>query len=184
MENENGNQNQQTTEVNNEGVGNAVTQTGEKNEGGAEKTFTQEEVNSFLKKEKDKLLKDVPTKEELKAYKEWKESQKTAEQKQNEKETEYQKTISENTALINENKVLKSGVSTDDVDYVVFKVSKMEGDFEDNLETFLKENPKYLNNAGEQKAPTTNGVQVQRNNTSKDDGVRSILKAKHPGIYD
>ena len=87
MENEN--ENKETTEVKNEEVGkNAVTQTEQKTEEKAEKTFTQDELNSFIKKEKDKLLKDMPSKEELKAYKDWKVAQKTAEQKQAEKEIE------------------------------------------------------------------------------------------------
>ncbi len=94
----------------------------------------------MLAKEKKKM----PSKEELKAFKEWKESQKTAEQKQAEKETQYQKTLDRNTELENENKVFKAGVGKDNVDFVVFKVAKMEGDFEENLQKLLKGNPKYL----------------------------------------
>lgn len=115
-----------------------VTDTVEK----TEKTFTQEEVNAMLAKEKNKM----PNKDELKAFKEWKESQKTAEQKQAEKETEYQKALLKNTELENENNVFKAGVRKEDVDYVAYKVSKMEGDFSENLAKFLKENPKYLGN--------------------------------------
>lgn len=127
------------------------TRTTQKNEEEAEKTFTQDEVNSFLKKEKEKLLKGMPTKEELKAFKDWQESQKTAEQKQSEKEIEYQNTLSKNQSLIQENEVLKSGVNIDDIDYVIFKVSKIEGDFSDNLKDFLQENPKYLTSNKEEK---------------------------------
>lgn len=119
-----------------------VTDTTEKAEKEETKTFTQDEVNAMLAKEKKKM----PTKEELKAFKEWQESQKTVEQKQAEKETEYQKALLKNTELENENKVFKAGVEKDSVDYVAFKVFKMEGDFEENLTKFLKENPKYLGN--------------------------------------
>lgn len=139
-------ENKETVE-NNENVeetGKVDTQSTQKNEEGTEKTFTQEEVNSFLKKEKEKILKGVPTKEEMKAFKDWQESQKTAEQKQSEKEKEYQNALTKNQSLIQENEVLKAGVNIDDVDYVIFKVSKMEGEFTDNLRDFLKENPKYL----------------------------------------
>ena len=45
-----------------------------------EKTFTQEEVNAMLAKEKKKM----PSKEDMKAFNEWKESQKTEEDKKNE----------------------------------------------------------------------------------------------------
>ena len=119
-----------------------VTETVEKTEKEDIKTFTQEEVNAMLAKEKKKM----PSKEELKAFKDWQETQKTAEQKEAEKETEHQKTLLRNTELENENKVFKAGVEKDSVDYVAFKVAKMEGDFEENLTKFLKENPKYLGN--------------------------------------
>lgn len=103
------------------------------------KTFTQEEVDSMIKKRLEKM----PSKEELKSFKEWKESQKTLEEKQAEKELEYKNTLSRNTELENELKAFKAGVVKEDIDFVVYKVSKMEGDFEENLNQFLKENPKY-----------------------------------------
>ena len=64
MENENNNAVTQT-EQNTEG---AVTATVEK----TERTFTQEEVNAMLTKERKKM----PDKEELKKFKEWQENQK------------------------------------------------------------------------------------------------------------
>ena len=97
-----------------------------------------------------KKMKGMPSKEELKAFKDWQESQKTEAQKQADKEAEHNKTLSRNAELENENKVFRAGVNADDVDYVVFKVSKMEGEFEDNLEKFLKDNPKYLKKEQEQ----------------------------------
>lgn len=130
-----------------------------------------------------KKMKGMPTKEELKAFKDWQETQKTAEQKQAEKETEYQKTLSEKESLVQENLVLKAGVNIDDVDYVVFKVSKKDGDFEENLKQFLEENPKYTQKEEhdeiEQKAT---GTQVKTINSSET-GVMAILKAKHPELY-
>ena len=125
------------TEEKNEGT---VTGTVEKTEKEDIKTFTQEEVNAMLTKERKKM----PSKEELQAFKEWQETQKTLEQKQAEKEAEFQNALSKNAELEEENKVLKAGVNIDDMDYVVCKVSKMEGDFVENLQSFLKENPKYL----------------------------------------
>lgn len=47
----------------------------------AEKTFTQKELDEIVKQKLEKAKKDMPTKEELKAYREWRDSQKTAEQK-------------------------------------------------------------------------------------------------------
>lgn len=166
-----------------EETGSAVTQTEEKSEEKAEKTFTQEEVNTMLKKEKQKTEKKYEGIDVAK-YKEWQETQKTAEQKQAEKETEYQKTLSEKESLVQENLVLKAGVNIDDVDYVVFKVSKKDGDFEENLKQFLEENPKYTQKEEheeiEQKAT---GTQVKTINSSET-GVMAILKAKHPELYE
>lgn len=106
------------------------------------KTFTQEEVNAMIAKEKNK----IPSKEELKAFREWKESQKTEAEKTAEKEAEYQKQIAEGQEAIRENKVLKADVLKEYVSFVAYTVSKQEGDFDENLAKFLKENPKYLHN--------------------------------------
>ena len=141
MENENKEPVTQTEEKTEE----TVTESVEKAEKKEEKTFTQEEVNAMLKKENAKMSKKYEG-IDLDAYKEWKENQKTAEQKQAEKETEYQKTLTKNAELESENKAFKAGVNKDDVDYVVFKVSKMDGDFEDNEEKLLAPDGKiYVN---------------------------------------
>lgn len=47
----------------------------------AEKTFTQKELDEIVKQRLDRAKKDMPTKDELKAFHEWRDSQKTAEQK-------------------------------------------------------------------------------------------------------
>lgn len=160
MENENKEPVTQTEEKTEETVTESVEKT--EKEKKDEKIFTQEEVNAMLAKEKKKM----PTSEELKAFKDWKENQKTAEQKQAEKETEYQKTLTKNVELENENKAFKAGVNKDDVDYVVFKVSKMEGDFEENLASFLEENPKYLASNKEEATKTIDlGGEHKQTNT-------------------
>lgn len=132
-----------------------------------------------------KKMKGMPSKEELKAFREWQETQKTAEQKQAEKETEYQKALSENEALVKENQAFKAGVNSDDVEYVVFKVSKMDGDFEENLKEFLKENPKYLEKKQEEQENEAKDTGVANKGvaTQEESGVMSILKAKYPEIY-
>lgn len=137
---------QETVTQTEEKTEDTVTESVEKTEKEEIKTFTQEEVNAMLAKEKKKM----PSNEELKAFKEWKENQKTAEEKQAEKETEYKNTLSKNESLEKENQTLKAGVNIEDLDYVVFKVSKMEGEFEGNLASFLEENPKYLSSKKEE----------------------------------
>ena len=166
-----------------EETGNPVTPTEEKKEEKAEeKTYTQDDFNALDKKLKakyEKKYKDI----DIDKYKEWQERKKTAEEKQAEKEKEYQKTLLEKESLEQEVKVLKSGVNKEDVDYVMFKVSKMDGDFEENLETFLKDNPKYLSQEKEEEKSSTTGTQVKRTNSGTDSGVTAILKQKHPDLF-
>lgn len=183
MENNKDLENQNTNTAENkevEGAGNVDTQTTEKNEGQAEKTFTQEELDKIVQDRLDREKKKMPSKEELKAFKDWQESQKTAEQKQAEKDAEYQKAIDELNNLKQTNAVLSVGVNKDDADYVLFKVGKMEGEFEENLAKFLKDNPKYLKQELETGQKAT-GAPV-RTISSKNDGVLGILASKHPEI--
>ena len=150
------------------------------NGGQEQKTFTQEELNTIVETRLAKAKKDMPSKEELKKYYEWKEAQKTEQEKMAEKETEYQKALAEKEQIINENKILKSGVNAEDTDYVLFKVTKMEGEFEENLSKFLKDNPRFLNKTVPSKAT---GVETRTTSQSnEDDGVMAILKSKHPNI--
>ena len=184
MEDNNNLENQNTTNTvestNTEVTGNVDTQTTEKNEGKAEvdvKAEAQKIADAMLAKK----MKGMPSKEELKAFKNWQESQKTAEQKQAEKEAEYQKTLNELKTLKQTNAVLEAGVNKDDADYVLFKVSKMEGDFDENLAKFLKDNPKYLEKELTQTEPKATGAPV-KSISSKNDGVLGILASKHPEI--
>ena len=174
LENQNTAENKEVEEA-----GNVDTQTTEKNEGQAEidvKAEAQKIADAMLAKK----MKGMPSKEELKAFKEWQESQKTAEQKQAEKEAEYQKTLNELNTLKQTNAILEAGVNKDDADYVLFKVSKMEGEFDENLAKFLKDNPKYLKQELETE-PKATGAPV-RTISSNNDGVLGILASKHPDM--
>lgn len=143
------------------------------------KTFTQDEVNAIVKERLAKEKKGIPSKEELAEYNKWRESQKTQQDKYDElvkKDGEKDNTISN---LQKENLVLKSGITdSDDVEFIVYKVSKMGGDFEDNLKEYLADNPKF---AKKQETKAT-GVENKTTGVAKDDGVMAILKAKHPDI--
>jgi len=155
-----------------------TTQEVENNSEEVVKTFTQEEVDNIVKQRLAKAQKGIPSKEELTKYNEWKESQKT----QQDKYDELIKQDNEKNATINtltrENEVLKAGIiDEDEVEFIVYKVSKMEGDFSENLKNYLAENPKYT-----KKETKATGVQNNVNSVAKDDGVMAILKAKHPEI--
>ena len=62
---------------------------------------------------------------------------------------------------------------------MLFKVSKMEGEFDENLAKFLKDNPKYLEKELTQTEPKATGTSV-RTISSNNDAVLGILASKHP----
>lgn len=125
-----------------------TTKTEEKQEA---KTFTQEEVNAILTKEKNKM----PSKEELKAFNEWKEAQKTDEDKRKEEVIKMQNLQVDNDFKTQIVEIMKKGVSYEDAEFIQFKLSKKEGEFEENLENYLKDNPKYTQKEEEKKSETT-----------------------------
>ena len=141
-----------------------------------EKTFTQEEVNAMLAKEKKKM----PSKEDMKAFNEWKESQKTEEDKKNEILLENETLKKQLAYAENKSVVANAGVDSKFQKFVLSEVSEMEGEFEDNLKDYLKDNPQFLINKVE--TPKTNGVATKKISDNADDGVTAILKAKHPEI--
>lgn len=145
------------------------------------KTFTQDEVNNIVKERLAKAQKGLPSKEELTKYNEWKESQKTQEDKYNDllkSNGEKDTTIS---TLKMENEVLKAGITdTDEIEFIVYKVGKMEGEFSENLKEYLTDNPKF---AKKQETKAT-GVEIKPTNVVQETGVSAILKAKHPELFD
>ena len=168
---------------------NAVTQTEEKTEVSGEqpveknekdevKTFTQDEVNAMLAKEKKKM----PSKEDLKAFNEWKESQKTEEDKKNEILLENETLKKQLVIAENKSVVANAGVDSKFQKFVLSEVSEIEGDFEDNLKDYLKENPQYLIQK-ENETSKTNGVSTKRLSEDAEDGVTAILKQKHPDLF-
>ena len=62
----------------------------------------------------------------------------------------------------------------------MFKVGKMEGEFDENLVEFLKVNPKFTTK--EETKVVTTGVKTS-GVENKDSGVTAILKAKHPELF-
>ena len=144
------------------------------------KTFTQEEVNGIVKDRLAKAQKGIPSKEELAKYNEWKESQ----QSQQEKYDNLVKNSSEKDHTISnlekENAVLKAGITDqDEVEFICYKVGKMDGDFKENLTQYLADNPKYT----KKQETTATGVETKPQTVPQDTGVTAILKAKHPELF-
>lgn len=120
---------------------NVDTQTTEEKE---EKTFTQKELDTIIQERLAKAKKNLPSQEELKAFNDWKESQKTETEK-------YQELLNENTSLKNKvkeyeeiTKVRESGVESKFEKFVYSEVKDMDGSIEDNIKEYLKNNPQYL----------------------------------------
>lgn len=124
-----------------------------------ERTFTQEEVNAMLAKEKGKM----PSKEEMKAFNDWKESQKTAEEKQKEELIRVQNLESDKNSQSQIIEIMKKGIDYDTAEFIQFKINKMDGDFETNLDAYLANNK--LTNKEEKKVTTTGFSQGQTSNS-------------------
>lgn len=148
-----------------------------------EKKDGEVEVEMISKDEAQKMVdkalaRKLPAKEEMEEFKKWKDGQKTEAEKQEELIKSIKTLEDEKNNTARENYLLKQGVN--DVDYVMFKVSKMEGEFEDNVADFLKENPKYVK--GEEPLKTT-GTSTKGAATPKQDSVVSILQEKYPDLF-
>ncbi len=114
-----------------------------------EKTFTQAEVDSTVGKAIARVMKGMPGKEELTAFRAWKESQQTEKERWDTltKERDTAKTKltaaqAELEQLKREKLLLNKGVPAEDVDYYAFKIGKLVTDtvdFEKAAEKFLEE---------------------------------------------
>jgi hypothetical protein len=144
----------------------------------AGKTFTQADVDRIIAERLQRERAKLPNDEELKAYREWKKSQQTEAEKAAEREKELAELHSKKTDLERELAVLKAGVRAKDADYVIFKVSRMDGDFSENLARFLKENTEFTQ-------PETVKVEGTKHTISapeQEDGVTREFLKRNPNI--
>lgn len=145
-------------------------------EGG--KTFTQADVDRIVADRLSRERKNQPSAERMKAFEEWEKSQKTEAEKAEETARELSEAKATAEALRHENAVIKAGVNADDVDYVLFKVGKMEGDFGDNLKKFLEGNPKYTAEPTK-RLPDTKHEPSRSDNM---DGVEAAFRKRNPDL--
>ena len=121
-------------------------------EKGTEKTFTQAEFEKALK---SALAKRLPSKEEREQFEKWREGQQTLEEKMsvlrvknNKLEETIEKLKRDNFEVVeklkHENTIIKAGVDRDAVEFVQYKVEQMDGDFDENLQSYLKEHKRYI----------------------------------------
>ena len=142
------------------------------------KTFTQVELDKVIADRLARERSKLPADDELKAFKEWKKAQQTEADKQKERDAEYAKLQTDTETLRKENIAYKLGVNAEDVDYVVYKVGKMDGKFEENLKSYLEENTKFT----EPKTTTVGGIKHNPLTTGNEDGVETAFLKRNPGL--
>ena len=87
------------------------------------------------------------------------------------------------TTSARERAILRAGITDDDeIDFISYKVGKMEGDFDTNLNEFLTNNTKF--GTSKNSAPTkATGIETKVQSMPKESGVTAILKSKHPDLF-
>lgn len=139
------------------------------------KTFTQEELDAIVKEKIAKAKKGQPSKEELEAFKQWQESQKTEDEKRTEalNNAEQARLAAEEKATSLEAKVtcLTKGVIANSVDDVVILAKAMLNDdltMEQAIDKVLEKYPSFK---GQQQAQdqeqNKNGFIIGSNNTKQ-----------------
>ncbi|MGN1304990.1 MAG: hypothetical protein ACI4YB_08135 [Oscillospiraceae bacterium] len=153
---------------------------------GAEKTFTQKELDEIVKQRLERERKGMPTKDEMKAFKAWQDSQKTAEQLSAEKVTaaENGKAEAEKRAEAAEARctAYSKGVKPEAVDDVIALAMAKVGDdktVEQAIDEVIKKYPSFCG-ASEPKGITT-GVDLSGGSKNKD-GVEAAFFARNPHI--
>lgn len=152
------------------GEGNAGGNEGEP-EGGEgkkeEKTFTQADVDKMIQERVAREKKNQLSKEELKAYNEWKESQKTEEEKRTEalNNAEKAKLAAEERAMLAETKVtcLSKGVNATSVDDVVILAKSMVTDdvtMEQAIDKVLEKYPSFKGEQQQEEKQNQSGFKI------------------------
>ena len=148
------------------------------NGGQEQKTFTQEELNEIVETRLAKAKKDMPSKEELQAYNEWKQNQKTEQEKNEELMNQLKANngtlTDENAKLKAQIQIMNSNVKKEFVKFVTSEIMSQvddKNDFDTVLKSYKKDNPQYFGdtvikktqtspslNAGGDKPQTTNDI--------------------------
>ena len=156
---------------------------------GAEKTFTQKELDDIVKQRVERAKKGMPNADELKAFHEWQDSQKTAEQRTNDliNEAKNAQSAAEKRAEAAEAKytALSLKVRADAVDDVItLAMSKVndETDIESAIKAVIKKHPHFA--VQEEDKPTSgiprytgpagSGTVV----SGSDDAIRALMGIK------
>lgn len=147
------------------------------------KTFTQEEVDAMIGKRLAKAMKGMPSDDELTAYRTWKDSQQTEQERQAKREKEFADNKSALTAaqaevqqLKREKYVLSKGLTGEEAEFIFFKAEKMV----DDKTTFEQAVDKLTENRQKVKfdwtAPAGGGSEKNNVNAAMNNLIRGALK--------
>ena len=155
----------------------------------AEKTFTQKELDDIVKQRVERAKKGMPSADELKAFHEWQDSQKTAEQRTNDliNEAKNAQSAAEKRAEAAEAKytALSLKVRPDAVDDVItLAMSKVsdDTDIESAIKAVIKKHPHFAEQEEDKPSsgiprytgPAGSGTVV----SSSDDAIRALMGIK------
>ena len=149
----------------------------------AEKTFTQADVDAIVSKRLAKAMKNVPSEEELTAYRSWKESQQTEQQKIDKLKTDYNESVTNLEKANAEIERLKrsayvqgKGFTGDEAEFIAFKAAKMVDDkttFEKAVDSIAEKRTKVK---FDWTAPVGAGAKENGANNAMNDLIRSAFK--------
>lgn len=152
---------------------------------GAEKTFTQKELDDIVKQRLNRATKDMPSKDELNAFREWQNSQKTSEQLTAEKITaaENSKAEAVRRAEAAEAKctAYSKGVSAEAVEDVIALAMAKTSDsksIEQAIDEVIEKYPSFCSSS---KSGITTGVDFSGGSNNKD-GITAAFLARNPNI--
>ena len=156
---------------------------------GAEKTFTQSELDEIVRQRLERQKKGQPTKEEMDAFHKWQDSQKTAEQLSAEKisAAESRAAEAEKKAAAAEAKAYaySKGVSAEAVDDVIaLAIPKVDDNttMEKAIEAVIAKYPSFCSAKSEAPKGITTGVSFGNGGGSQLSGVEAAFYAKNPDL--
>lgn len=148
-----------------------------------EKTFTQADVDKMIQARLDRERRKYPSEDEMTAYRTWKDSQQTEQERQAKREKEFADNKSALTAtqaevqqLKREKYVLSKGLTGEEAEFIAFKALRMM----DDKTTFEQAVDKLTENRQKVKfdwtAPVGGGDKPNANNAAMNNLIRGALK--------
>lgn len=148
-----------------------------------EKTFTQADVDKLIQSRLERERKKYPSEEEITAYRRWKDSQQTEQERQAKRDKDLADSKSALTAaqaeieqMKRDKYVLAKGLTGDDAEFIAFKALRMV----DDKTTFEQAVDKLTENRQKVKfdwaAPAGGGEKPNATNAAMNSLIRGALK--------